>query len=830
MQTPEKNRKRSTATPLLTTPTSPFSVPQSTGIPNTFFDPPTVNHSLTGTQLREPSSFSFASCPEGTAATGATSSSDTACRRGEVYRRGTAGGTVTNATSRVHSLESVAASMKTSVVGSGPPSSTSASAVAAQAFSTLTRAALAEYMEPPAAPRDDAVNLEQRNSLPLLPMGDPAAAAAAATPTASTMITLTSAALRPSEEAEGSIHVATRASRHRGPSDLSSLTSGQGLQTSEFASGFELSMESVTLQIFERRYFRLHPVTYLDECSLHISPGSMHCVASLNPMYARTALAVLAGVDTATGAARGATLANALPTSSQRYRRRVAYVASLDCCTEEATVYENLAFATRIRFLVDEQALRETVKQAASDAFLTDHLHTRASDLGLARRYLLATAMELVAEPTVLLLDDPLSFFSLAELQLFTQLLHSMRRRNPARTVVWSCSAIPWTLFDSIDGLTLLTTGGKTFYTGSKANVEAFLQEDLGILRVPGENVMDIIAQTEVDTVAVTHSTIAFQNSKFYREVQHEVAAHRTRISANVFPAPPKSLRQSPSYASMQASLLVYTLRRNVLGKAALVPWIGLFVVMLLLCILVAIAERSRGESLQNTCGVLFLLLSCSVQINSIFFKSELRDWRTFTSFRNNLYFTVLPFYVATMVRLFVPRLCFALVGWVCGAIIFAQTTAASVSAMMSLLSFAHACLGLIVVYWFPRLEMLMVANHVYYAYCVICCGFLMSVAQIPVFFQVLSLLRIAYGGVLANEVGSLTWCGGMLCGNGDNNASSTVTPDSFTGHDYLTLMGLQNDSLGKSALVLSLLSLILMAAVALSMYLSPSAKSFTSS
>lgn len=835
MPIPEKEGTR----PIPTPDTTSLNASVLAVLPDAlFFDPPTVDNSVVSAQRGSPSSLLFAvTDAEGTSGVDpsphtAVTPDITDCfhRRGQAYRRANVSGAA-GATSRMRSLDSVAVMMQSDVVATSAAcaESSTMSAPVAQATSTsttsyLTKAGLAEQMEPlssscagtpPPAPRD---------GLSLIPMRD----LTSATNTASVEENGKTVATgpRPCEEVDGSVHIATRAQRHCGPA--MSSPSERPADPNELDCGFELSLESVTLQLSERRYFRMHPVTYLDDCSLHIAPGSMHCIASLNPAYARTALAALAGVDSIAGA-QGARLANALPTSSLRYRRHVAYVASLDCCTEEATVYDNLAFATRIRFLVDEQTLRELVEQAASDAFLTDQLHTRASELGPGRRYLLATAMELVAAPTVLLLEDPLSFFSLAELQLFTQLLHSMHRRNPVRTVVWSCSTIPWTLFDCIDGITLLTTGGKTFYTGAKQNVEAFLQKDLGILRVPGEDVMDIMAQTEVDTVAVAHATVSFYNSKYYRELRHELEAHRTRISANAFPSPPEPSRPAPSYASVQSSLLVYTLRRNVLGKAALVPWVGLFVVLMLVIVLVAIANGSPGKNLQNTCGVLFLLLSCSVQINSIFFKSELRDWRTFTSFRNNLYFSVTPYYVATIVRLLAPRLCFALVGSICGAVIFAQTTAVSLSAMMSLLSFTHACLGLFAVYWFPRLELLTWANHIYYAYCVMCSGYLISLSHVPLFFQVVSLLRIAYGGMLSEEISKLLWCK-STAGYDAATSDSQVSSDCFLGKSYLLVMGLENDSFGKSVLGLSLFSLAMMAVLALTMYLSSSLKLFSSS
>ncbi|KAK7195320.1 hypothetical protein NESM_000457900 [Novymonas esmeraldas] len=621
-------------------------------------------------------------------------------------------------------------------------------------------------------------------------------------------------------------------------------SSGSG----SYRGGIELSMDGVMLRKSWRRWG--HKVTYLDSCSLHIPAGTVHCITSLNPMYGRCALAVLAGVD-AVAHAEGAALANAYPTSALRYRRQVAYVTSLEGCMLEATVEENLLFATRLRFHVDAATGQALCREAAEDTMLTAHLQVSASCLSPARRYLLAIAIELVAAPAVLLLEDPLSFFSLAELQLFVHMLHRLRRRNPHRTIVWCGSTMPWTLFDVVDSITLLSTDGRTFYTGHKKDVETFLQQDLGILGVPGEDVVDIVAQTEQDTIAVAHASFSFRNSRFYRQLQHSLQAHRTRIATDAFHTCLEPSHTPPPYLRVQYLLLAYALRRNVWGRAALVPWVGLFVVILLVCALVVLTEGEGQGNMQNVCGVLFLLLSCSMQINSIFLKAELRDWRTFRSFRDNLYVPVTPYFVATIVRLAAPRLCFAMAGCVCAAVIFQQAAIVSLSLLMALTSFTHACLSLVAVYWLPRLELLLLLNYVYYGYCAIISGFLLSIRSIPGVFQFLSLLRIGYGGLLAAELrgrrfgcnttapsssaesasrlGSASASGSA---SGSGSGSGVPVPSSlcFTGQDFLDMMGLASDSWGMSALALVLLSLGIVATLGLSMHLASGTRRLSAS
>ncbi|TPP47481.1 hypothetical protein CGC21_30615 [Leishmania donovani] len=597
--------------------------------------------------------------------------------------------------------------------------------------------------------------------------------------------------------------------------------------------GIELSMDGVTLRRRKPWWLRRRMVTQLDSCSLRIPPGSVHCITSLSSTYSRCALAVLAGVR-AVAHAEGAALANAYPTTVLRYRRQVGYVTSLDGILLEVTVFENLLFATQLRFHVDAQTERELIRKAAADALLTDYLDIRASLLNPARRYLLALAMELVAEPIVLLLEDPLSFFSLAHLQLFVRMLHRLRHRNPSGTVVWSGSAIPWTLFDDIDSLTLLSTEGRTFYTGHKKDVEAFLQEDLGILRVPGEDVVDIMAQTEVDTLAVTRASFLFRNSRYHRQLQQGLQAHRARIATNAFATLPDTTRAPPRYLRVQWLLLAYALRGNVLGRVALVLWAGLFVVILLVCAIVALTDGEGQGNMQNVRGTLFLLLSCSVQINSIFLKAELRNWRMFQLLKKNLYISVTPYFVATIVRVAAPRLCFALAGWICAAVIFQKAAVVSLSITMALTSFTHACLGLVAVYWFPRFDYLLLLNHIYYGYCVIISGFLVSLTSIPRFLQFLSILRIGYGGLLAAELRGRTFgCDSASSGSEmesgsriSSRASAFLAPSAscYTGQQYLDFIGLSDDSWGMSVLILLALSVGITITLGLSMHITSGA------
>ncbi|KAG5475930.1 hypothetical protein CUR178_03644 [Leishmania enriettii] len=178
---------------------------------------------------------------------------------------------------------------------------------------------------------------------------------------------------------------------------------------------------------------------------------------------------------------------------------------------------------------------------------------------------------------------------------------------------------------------------------------------------------------------------------------------------------------------------------------------------------------------MHDLCGMLFLLFSCSVQINSIFLKAELRNRRAFQSLKSNLHISVTPYFVVTIVRLGAPRLCFALTGCICAAVLSQKVTVVSISIIIALASFTHVCLALVAVYWFPYFNYLLLLNHVYYGLWVVVSGFLVPLTSLQSFLQFLSILRIGYGGSLATALRGRTFgCDPAPPGPGMMSSSDT--------------------------------------------------------
>lgn len=612
-------------------------------------------------------------------------------------------------------------------------------------------------------------------------------------------------------------------------------------------------MDRVGLVKRRLRWFRRRKVlTYLKECSLYIPPGSFHCIASITPLYASAAMAVLAGVEEA-ATMNGMARANELSTTSPQYRQRIAHVASLDYCNEDLSVEENIKFAIRIRLSTTKAAMMAIVNDTAEQTLLSELMDAKVSTLSPSHRYLLAVAMELVTMPLVLLLDRPLFYFPLSQLHLLLRCIRNLQCRDPSRTIVLASTSIPWPLFDELDSVTLLTSEGRVFFTGEKRYIEQFLQEDLAILCVPGEAVIDILTQMEEDKASISNAAISFSRSIYNAKLQRCINTHRTRVAEDSFPpiAPPPLGRSSQYQQSIQSALFMYSLQRNFFLRSSLLPWVGMLVLLPLLCIVAPLVESGTQGDMQNVCGVIFLLLSCSIQINYIFVDSELQVCSAFLGLRNKVGVSILPFFLVTLLRVLLPRLLFFVAGTIYSFAVFHTFIVGQMCFSIALTSFIYAGLMQLLIYQFHDTGRVSMVQHLYYVYCVIFSGYLLSLSSVPAVVQYLSLLRIGYGGLVESVLkGKRYGCDNVTnttiildngsddygcLGNSDSSSSSSaagasscfsnstsdVTATSrfcYTGDQFLELQGLGNLSWEVSASFLSLILVVVLAAVAICM------------
>jgi branched-chain amino acid transport system ATP-binding protein len=182
---------------------------------------------------------------------------------------------------------------------------------------------------------------------------------------------------------------------------------------------------------------RFGGVVAVSDVDLDIAPGERRAVLGPNGAGKSTLFNLIAGADTPTSGGielfgRDVTHLGA----RRRTRMGLSRTFQTSRLLTGLTVADNLYVAAigvsggRFRLVRtgrDAQA-RERARRTAASVGMTDRLDTLAGDLSHGEQRQLEIGLALIAEPRMLLLDEPAAGLSRAERQLLTQLLLSLDR------------------------------------------------------------------------------------------------------------------------------------------------------------------------------------------------------------------------------------------------------------------------------------------------------------------------------------------------------------------------------------------------------------------
>ena len=182
---------------------------------------------------------------------------------------------------------------------------------------------------------------------------------------------------------------------------------------------------------------RFGGVVAVSDVDLDIAPGERRAVLGPNGAGKSTLFNLIAGADSATSGSIELFGADATRQGArQRTRAGLSRTFQTSRLLTGLTVEDNLYLAAvgvdggRFRLLRSgrDRTARERARSTADSVGMTDRLDTLAGDLSHGEQRQLEIGLALVAEPRMLLLDEPAAGLSRSERQLLTALLLSLDR------------------------------------------------------------------------------------------------------------------------------------------------------------------------------------------------------------------------------------------------------------------------------------------------------------------------------------------------------------------------------------------------------------------
>jgi ABC-type multidrug transport system ATPase subunit len=208
--------------------------------------------------------------------------------------------------------------------------------------------------------------------------------------------------------------------------------------------------------------------TLLDRVSLTARPGVLTAVIGPAGSGTSTLLKVLAGVSRPT---RGAVTFDGrdVHTEYESLHSRIGMVPQGDVVHRALTVAQALNVAATLRMPPDttKQERREVISRVLQELEMAEHADTRVDALSGGQRKRVSVAMELLTEPSLLVLDEPTTGVDpVLDRQVMTML---RRLADAGRVIVVVTHSLNF--LDVCDQVLLLAPGGKVAYRGPSDGV-----------------------------------------------------------------------------------------------------------------------------------------------------------------------------------------------------------------------------------------------------------------------------------------------------------------------------------------------------------------------
>ncbi|WNG94395.1 ATP-binding cassette domain-containing protein [Mycobacterium sp. ITM-2016-00318] len=209
-------------------------------------------------------------------------------------------------------------------------------------------------------------------------------------------------------------------------------------------------------------------ITLLDRVSLTVRPGALTAVIGPSGSGKSTLLKVIVGVWRPTS---GAVKFDGrdLHAEYESLRSRIGMVPQEDAVHRGLTVAQALDIAAKLRMPPDisEGERRQVISRVLDELEMESHAGTRIDQLSGGQRKRVSIAMELLTEPSLLVLDEPTTGLDPALDQRVMTMLRGLADAGRAIVVVTHSLRF----LDDCDQVLLLAPGGRAAYRGSPDGV-----------------------------------------------------------------------------------------------------------------------------------------------------------------------------------------------------------------------------------------------------------------------------------------------------------------------------------------------------------------------